>query len=171
MAHREPPPAGAPTPAAVWAALDEVKDPEIPTVSVVELGIVHDVRVDGDTVTVLATPTYVGCPALGVISRAIAQRVAALPGVGAVRVDFVLDPPWTTERISAAGREKLRAFGIAPPPPLITPQPLAGLEAVPRCPFCGSGDTHLENVFGPTACRSIFYCDACKNPFEAVKPV
>lgn len=163
-----PPPAGFPDPALLWAALDEVKDPEIPTVSVVEMGIVTAVEVAGEgEVTVRATPTFVGCPALEVIRQAISRRLSQVPGVRRVQVVFQLDPPWTTDRITPAGREKLKAFGIAPPPPLA----LLDLQVAPPCPYCGSLDTHLENVFGPTACRSIYYCAACRNPFEAMKPV
>lgn len=153
----------------VWAALQDVKDPEIPPVSVVEMGMVSRVALDGGKVLVEATPTFVGCPALEIIRKAIVDRVRAEAGVEAVEVRFVFDPPWTTDRITPAGREKLKSFGIAPPPAYNGG--LLDLEVAPRCPFCGSADTHLENVFGPTACRSIFYCDACRNPFEAMKPV
>lgn len=154
----------------VWAALQEIPDPEIPSVSIVELGIINGVHVSADgRVTVRATPTFVGCPALTLIGGQIRERVAQLAGVADVAVEWEMDPPWTTERITPAGRAKLTEYGIAPPP-----RPGAGLlelTEVPSCPYCGSDDTHMENVFGPTACRSIFYCASCRNPFEAMKPV
>ncbi len=104
------------TPAAVWAALDDVKDPEIPVVSVVELGIVQSVSVDADRVTVAITPTFTGCPALHVMRAEIADRVLAL-GATSVDVPVVLDPPWTSDRIAPAARERMRSIGLAPPPP------------------------------------------------------
>ena len=156
------------TEAAVWAALAAVKDPEIPPISVVELGMVDAVQVAGGRVTVRAVPTYVGCPALAIIRRDIAAGVRSLPGVEAVTVDFVFDPPWSSDRITPAGQEKLKSFGIAPAPRC---SELVLLEEPRPCPYCGSTRTHLENAFGPTACRSIYYCDACRNPFEAIKPI
>lgn len=154
--------------ASIWNALDEVKDPEIPPVSVVEMGIVHQVRVDGDQVTVEATPTFTGCPALDIIRRDIATRLQQLPGVSGVTVRFVLDPPWSSDRITPAGREKLKGFGIAAAPRV---DDFISLEEPRPCPYCGSMRSHLENPFGPTACRSLYYCDDCRNPFEAMKPM
>jgi ring-1,2-phenylacetyl-CoA epoxidase subunit PaaD len=156
--------------AAIWAALQEVKDPEIPTVSVVEMGMVAAVQVDGPQVHVEMTPTFVGCPALEIIREAVCRNVGAVEGVEGVAVRFVFDPPWTSDRITPAGREHLKAFGIAPPTGVTGPG-LISLEEVPPCPYCGSADTHMENLFGPTACRSIYYCDACRQPFEAMKNV
>lgn len=154
---------------AVWDALREIPDPEIPTISIVDLGIINQVTVAGGEVTIEATPTFVGCPALTVIGRQVQERVGALAGVTGVKVNWVMDPPWTTDRITEQGRRRLREFGIAPPGR--TGRDLLELEEVPPCPYCGSGDTHLENLFGPTACRSVFYCEGCKQPFEAMKPV
>jgi ring-1,2-phenylacetyl-CoA epoxidase subunit PaaD len=159
------------TEAAVWAALDGVKDPEIPPVSVVDMGMVSRVVVEGDRVAIDMTPTFVGCPALDIIRRDVSAAVARVDGVAGVEVRFVFDPPWTSERITAQGRERLKTFGIAPP---VRENPAGGLinlEEVPPCPFCGSADTHMENLFGPTACRAIYYCDACRQPFEAMKTV
>ncbi|MDB4898079.1 MAG: paaD [Firmicutes bacterium] len=158
------------TEAAVWAALTDVKDPEIPPVSVVDMGMVSRVVVDGDQVNIDMTPTFVGCPALEIIRRDVAARVAVEPGVGGVAVRFVFDPPWTSERITPQGRERLKTFGIAPPMPE-SAGGLINLAEVPPCPFCSSHDTHMENLFGPTACRAIYYCDACRQPFEAMKTV
>lgn len=169
------------TVAAIWAALEDVKDPEIPPVSVVDMGMVSQVSVGGGQVTVEMTPTFVGCPALGMIRQNVIDRLAQVDGVIATEVRFVFDPPWTSERITPEGRERLRSFGIAPPvvagaglgagPGTGPGLGLLTLEEVPPCPFCGSGDTHMENLFGPTACRAIYYCDGCKQPFEAMKTV
>lgn len=156
--------------AAVWAALGEVRDPEIPPVSVVDMGMVNEVTVEGARVTITMMPTFVGCPALEIIRRDVAARVAQVAGVAEVEVQFTFDPPWTSERITPEGRERLAGFGIAPPVREVL-QGLISLEAVPLCPFCGSPDTHLENHFGPTSCRSIFYCDACRQPFEGIKTI
>jgi ring-1,2-phenylacetyl-CoA epoxidase subunit PaaD len=164
------------TPAAVWAALAEVHDPEIPVISLVDMGMVHQVAVESGTVTVTLLPTFVGCPALAIIREAVIRRVAELPGVEAVTVTFTHDPPWTSDRITPRGRERLKAFGIAPPAGTAGcagdgGTGLLDLLEVPSCPYCGSGNTHLENLFGPTACRSIYYCDDCRQPFEGMKSV
>lgn len=157
-------------PAAVWAALAEVTDPEIPPVSVVDMGMVAQVATDGAHVRIDMTPTFVGCPALELIRRNVITRISQVDGVAGVAVRFVFDPPWTSERITAQGRDRLRSFGIAPPLHEGTGN-LISLAEVPDCPYCGSRQTHLENLFGPTACRSIYYCDACRQPFEAVKTI
>jgi ring-1,2-phenylacetyl-CoA epoxidase subunit PaaD len=155
----------------IWAALAEVADPEIPVVSVVELGVVRDVRVENGSVRVAFTPTFLGCPALEAMRTAIAERIKAL-GAEA-EVDIILDDSWSTDRITPAGREKLRAAGFAPPAPRAPDKPtLVQLQrAVFRCPYCGSGDTRLENIFGPTPCRSIRYCSSCRQPFEQFKTI
>ena len=157
------------TEAAIWAALDDVKDPEIPPVSVVDMGLVTRIISEGGSITVEMTPTFVGCPALAIIRQNVIDRLRQVEGVAEAEVRFVFDPPWTSERITPQGRERLRAFGIAPP--LRESGHLLTLEEVPPCPFCGSGDTHMENLFGPTACRAICYCDSCRQPFEAMKTV
>ncbi|MGH2734578.1 MAG: 1,2-phenylacetyl-CoA epoxidase subunit PaaD [Actinomycetota bacterium] len=157
---------------AVWDALSGVPDPEIPAVSVVEMGMIKKVDVDRDHVAVTVLPTFTGCPAIPVIKDDVAAAVAAVEGVGDVSVDFSFDPPWTTDRISAEGRRKLKEFGLAPPtgegPVLITS---IGLPTHAECPFCGSANTRNENPFGPTPCRALYYCDDCSNPFEQFKPV
>jgi ring-1,2-phenylacetyl-CoA epoxidase subunit PaaD len=157
--------------AAIWAALEQVKDPEIPPVSVVDMGMVAAVTLAGARVTIAMTPTFVGCPALDLIRANVCGQVGALAGVGEVEVRFVFDPPWTSDRITPAGREHLRSFGIAPPVAGPAASGLLVLEEVPPCPYCGSLDTHLEGLFGPTACRSIYYCDHCRQPFEGMKAV
>ena len=157
-------------PRAVMAALDEVADPEIPTVSIVELGMIGAIDVEPDRVRVELLPTFVGCPALEVIRGAVEARLGAfgLP----VDVETSFAPPWTSDRISPAGHEKLRRSGFAPPPHIGSGRSLPMLGDAPvRCPYCGSARTTLENVFGPTQCRSIRHCADCRQPFEAFKPV
>ena len=155
----------------VWAALAEVPDPEIPVISLVDLGVVRDVAVDGDRVTIELTPTFLGCPALDAMRVRMDEAVRSLGGDPDVRV--VLDDSWSTDRITPAGRAKLREAGFAPPAPREAGEPtLVQLQTGAfRCPYCGSSDTHLENLFGPTPCRSIRYCDACKQPFEQFKTI
>ncbi|AMA72827.1 1,2-phenylacetyl-CoA epoxidase subunit PaaD [Aneurinibacillus thermoaerophilus] len=152
---------------AVWEKLQDVKDPEIPAVSMVEMGMIHAVDEQDGVVTVQVLPTFVGCPALDIMRNEIIRQLQTVEGVQEVRVTFVYDPAWTSERISEAGREKLRQFGIAPPP--VNHKP--GDPWQVDCPFCGSPYTTLDNLFGPAACRSILYCKQCKNPFEALKPI
>ena len=155
----------------VWAALEQVEDPEIPVVSVVDLGVVRDVHVDGERVHVEFTPTFLGCPALEVMRSQMARRIAELGAEPEVEV--VIDDSWSTDRITPAGREKLRQAGLAPPAPRAEGAPaLVQLQSgVFRCPYCGSTDTRLENLFGPTPCRSIRYCASCRQPFEQFKTI
>jgi ring-1,2-phenylacetyl-CoA epoxidase subunit PaaD len=154
----------------VWRELAELPDPEIPTVSVVDLGLIRHVEVDEDTVRVEFTPTFLGCPALEVMRDAIADSVRALGAEP--KVDVILDDSWSTDKITPAGREKLRASGFAPPAPrrAATTTTLVELNGTAfRCPYCGSSDTRLENLFGPTPCRSLRYCNGCRQPFEQFK--
>lgn len=153
----------------VWAALAEIPDPEIPVISLVDLGVVKSVEVEDERVRIELTPTFMGCPALErmqVDLRAAVERLG-----GAPEIDVVLDDSWSTDRITPAGREKLRAAGFAPP----TPRRVGGPTLVEltrgafRCPYCGSTETRLENLFGPTPCRSIRYCESCRQPFEQFK--
>jgi ring-1,2-phenylacetyl-CoA epoxidase subunit PaaD len=155
----------------LWRALAEIPDPEIPVISIVDLGVVADVRVEGDRVEVYFTPTFMGCPALDTMRAQIENAIRTLGGQPDVRV--VLDDSWSTDRISAKGHEKLRAAGFAPPAPRQAGAPtLVQLERGPfRCPWCGSTDTRLDNLFGPTPCRSLRYCNACRQPFEQFKTI
>lgn len=167
-------PAGLPASAEeVFDILHEVKDPEVPVIDVVELGIVRSAVVDGDRVTVRVTPTYSGCPATRVIEQEI--RAALLHrGFREVTVETVFNPPWTTDWMDDSAREKLRAYGIAPPgrvPDTVELVPLGGLPRSVACPYCGSGHTGVESEFGSTACKSIHVCHTCRQPFEHFKAI
>jgi ring-1,2-phenylacetyl-CoA epoxidase subunit PaaD len=158
------------TAAEVWSALHEIPDPEIPVISLVDLGVVKSVDIADGRVQIEFTPTFMGCPALDTMQRAMREKVEELGMEAEVRV--VLDDSWSTDHITPAGREKLRAAGFAPP----APRPAGKLELVQlqrgfRCPYCGSVDTRLENIFGPTPCRSIRYCESCRQPFEQFKTI
>jgi ring-1,2-phenylacetyl-CoA epoxidase subunit PaaD len=164
--------------AAVWATLDSVPDPEVPVLSVVELGIVRDVEVDTDGhVTVSITPTYSGCPALQVIEHDIMDALAR-DGWPDARLRTVYSPVWTTDWIGADARRKLEAYGIAAPPGR-APHDAGGDELVPlqrrvppvACPYCGSHATTMRSAFGPTACKAVMYCDQCRQPFELFKAI
>ncbi|HET9276021.1 MAG TPA: 1,2-phenylacetyl-CoA epoxidase subunit PaaD [Gemmatimonadales bacterium] len=153
------------------AALDEVKDPEVPALSVVELGVVREIEAEEGRVTVTLTPTYSGCPAMKMIEDEVRARLARA-GFGEILVRTVYSPPWTTDWIPEAAREKLRAYGIAPPGK-VSAQDLVPIGRATRtvaCPFCGSTDTVLESEFGATACKSLHVCRACHQPFEHFKP-
>ncbi|MGE5274266.1 MAG: 1,2-phenylacetyl-CoA epoxidase subunit PaaD [Verrucomicrobiota bacterium] len=155
----------------VWTALAEVEDPEIPVISLVDLGVIRRVDVDGERVHVEFTPTFLGCPALEVMQAQMTAKIEELGGEADVEV--VADDSWSTDRITPGGREKLRAAGFAPPAPREAGAPkLVQLRSsVFRCPYCGSTETKLENIFGPTPCRSIRYCTSCRQPFEQFKTI
>ena len=159
------------TEADVWEALAAIPDPEIPVISLVDLGVIKDVTVDDGLVQIEFTPTFMGCPALEPMKLAMERKVAELGAEPEVRV--VLDDSWSSDRITPEGREKLRAAGFAPP----SPRPVGKLDLVQlrtgafRCPYCGSTETRLENLFGPTPCRSIRYCASCRQPFEQFKTI
>ena len=156
----------------VWDALRGVMDPEIPAVSVVDMGMIKEVTTDGGKVRVVVLPTFTGCPAISVIIDEVRRAAVSVPQVGEAVVETSFTPPWTTDRITETGRHKLRDFGLAPPsgagPVLITE---IGLPDPAVCPFCGSRDTRNENPFGPTPCRALYYCESCRNPFEQFKEV
>jgi phenylacetate-CoA oxygenase, PaaJ subunit len=163
---------------AVWAALAEVTDPEIPTIGLVDLGVIGGIAFGprpggGERLTVDLLPTFVGCPAVEVMREQIGERLTALGVADEVVVEVSFVEPWTSERITQAGREALRRSGFAPP--------LAGLSfegselltvlPIATCPYCGSRQTTLENPFGPTLCRAIYHCADCRQPFEQFKSV
>lgn len=155
---------------AIREALGRIDDPEMP-ISIVDLGIIAGVTADNGQVTVRITPTFTGCPALEMIHGLIRQELGRIPGVAQVRIETVFDPPWTAERISDAGKLRLREHGIT------TPRPSAGERlvqlgagsAAPVCPYCHSTQTRLDSPFGPTRCRQIHYCPACHNSFEHIR--
>jgi ring-1,2-phenylacetyl-CoA epoxidase subunit PaaD len=155
----------------VREALAEIPDPEIPVLSLVDLGVVRGVEVEGERVRIEFTPTFLGCPALEAMRTAMEEKVRELGAEPEVEV--VLDDSWSTDRITAAGREKLRESGFAPPAPRGAGAPtLVQLTSqVFRCPYCGSTQTRLDNIFGPTPCRSIRYCESCRQPFEQFKTI
>jgi ring-1,2-phenylacetyl-CoA epoxidase subunit PaaD len=162
------------TEADVWEALAEVPDPEIPAVSVVDLGLVHQVALKDGRLRVELLPTFVGCPALELIRSSVAERLAGMAPV--VKVEMTFAEPWTSDRITAEGRRKLRESGFAPPAPPAAGEarPLfatIGVRPTAACPWCGSEDTTLENLFGPTLCRTLFWCNCCHQPFEQFKAV
>jgi ring-1,2-phenylacetyl-CoA epoxidase subunit PaaD len=155
-----------------WAVLDAVPDPEVPAISVRELGIVREVLDHGASLEVVLTPTYSGCPATEVIERSVCEAIDAA-GLGPARVTMRRAPAWTTDWISADGKRKLREYGIAPPGPTAdgtAPIRIVGRRAaaVP-CPRCGSAHTERLSAFGSTACKALWRCIACKEPFEHFK--
>jgi ring-1,2-phenylacetyl-CoA epoxidase subunit PaaD len=154
----------------VYAALMNVKDPEIPTISIVDMGIVTDVTVsDTGDVHVTMTPTFVGCPAIDVMRRD-AEEAVDQAGAASVRVDVTFDTPWTTNRLTEAGRAALLKHGLAPPVEYDTVLDLTVLNNA-GCPYCASHNTTLKSIFGPTLCRSLHYCNNCLQAFESFKPV
>jgi ring-1,2-phenylacetyl-CoA epoxidase subunit PaaD len=155
----------------ILAWLEEVKDPEVPVLSIRELGVLRDVEAEGDDVTVVLTPTYSGCPAMKMMEDDVV-RTLARHGVSNVRVKTVYAPAWTTDWMSDEAKAKLEAYGIAPPGP-------AGADAlVPlrrrapvRCPYCKSLNTVVRSEFGSTACKAILFCNGCRQPFELFKAI
>lgn len=155
----------------VWQALEAVKDPEIPVVSIVEMGMVRGVNVGEGSVCVQFTPTFSGCPALHTI-RADIQATLAPLGLGAVQVDTVISPPWSSGDITPAARHKLEVYGIAPPAPAAGSDGPIALEPAPLpCPRCGSLDTRVTATFGSALCKRMYVCGNCKEPFEGFKSV
>ena len=153
---------------AVREALTHVMDPEIPVISVVDMGIIREVEVTPEGVSVTMTPTFSGCPALDVMRRDIEAAVRGL-GVTQVTVRVDLAPAWSTEAISDEGREKLRRFGLAPPPRLAGDPVAVAFFDLAEYPRCGSTNTTLRNAFGSTLCRMIWYCNECRDAFEQFK--
>jgi len=160
-----------------WQVLDGVMDPEVPAVSLRDLGIVRDVRLCEEVLEVVLTPTYSGCPATEVIEADVLAAITAA-GLGPARVTLQRAPAWTTDWITAQGRERLRAYGIAPPGPVAAGtevplrfMPRAALAPAPECPHCGSPRTERLSAFGSTACKALYRCLACREPFEHFKPL
>ena len=151
------------TPSEVRAALSAVKDPEIPTCSITDLGIVHDVRVAGARIEIDLLPTFAGCPALDVIRDDVEKAARDLDQDAEITVRFVTAPPWTTDRVTEECKRALNGYGISSPVLQI------GRAQHVACPYCGSDNTIEESAFGPTPCRTVRYCNACRNPFEGFK--
>jgi len=160
------------TEAQAWEVLQQVPDPELPAVSVCELGIVREVRAGPDGVKVVVTPTYSGCPATEMIGSAIRE---ALEGAGApgVSIETRLSPAWTSDWITVEARAKLQAYGIAPPQPAVNgqTQPLRFVLPAPPCPRCNAHTTTRLSEFGSTACKALYRCEVCREPFEYFKPI
>ena len=154
-----------------WAVLDGVPDPEVPALSVRDLGIVREVLERDAGLEIVLTPTYSGCPATEVIECSVVEAVAQA-GLGPARVTLRRAPAWTTDWISEAGRRKLADYGIAPPGPVAS-EAARPIRIVPRlaCPRCGSADTERLSAFGSTACKALYRCRACREPFEHFKPI
>lgn len=153
----------------IWGILDKVKDPEIPVISIVEMGIVREVKVDGSNATVILAPTFVGCPALSIIHDEVVLALSEA-GFREIEVRFTYSPPWSSDDLTTQARQKMKDFGLAPPPrhqgliegSLLLPVP---------CPYCNSTNTSRKNMFGPTLCRAIYFCNDCNQPFEQFKPI
>lgn len=154
---------------AILLALQEVKDPEIPAISVVDLGIVTRISVIDNAIHVSITPTFVGCPAIDVMKRDVERALSTL-GASSVLVDVNYDIPWSSNRVSERGRAALLQHGLAPPQPYTVEFELDVLNDT-ACPFCGSRNTTLKSPFGPTLCRSLHYCNSCSQAFEGFKPL
>jgi len=163
---------------AVWAALAEIADPEIPAISLVDLGVIRSFFFEpgesgGERLTVELMPTFVGCPAIDVMRQQIGEQLRDLGLADEVVVQVTFAEPWTSDRITPAGREALRSSGFAPPMTIGSTFGGDSLTVLPiaTCPYCASRNTTLENPFGPTLCRAIYHCADCRQPFEAFKPV
>ena len=149
--------------------LEEVKDPEIPVLSLVDLGVVTSVDIDGDRVLIEITPTFTGCPALEVMKTEILEVLCA-HGVRNPEIRVSYKEPWSSDKITEKGRAAIKKFGLSPPPPASLFTELEVLERA-ECPRCSGTDTELKNVFGATLCRAIHYCNTCREAFEQFKPI
>jgi ring-1,2-phenylacetyl-CoA epoxidase subunit PaaD len=149
--------------------LEDVKDPEIPVLSLNDLGVIKLVTIEGERVSIEMTPTFVGCPALETMQREI-REVLLRNGIFRVDITVTYREPWTSDKISEKGRQALKEFGLAPPPSRELFTDLDVLEHA-SCPRCGQNNTELRNTFGPTLCRSIHYCNDCREAFEQFKPL
>lgn len=154
---------------AIFSALSEIPDPEIPVINIIDLGILRDVKWDGTLCTVTITPTYSGCPAMKMIENDIKIKLKEI-GINNTYVELVYSPAWTTDWINDAAKEKLRAYGIAPPEyTSIDKRILTGEQREVKCPLCGSKTTEMISQFGSTACKALYRCMDCKEPFDYFK--
>jgi ring-1,2-phenylacetyl-CoA epoxidase subunit PaaD len=156
-------------PSVIYKWLEDVKDPEIPVLSLVDLGVITNVEVSEEKVVVEMTPTFVGCPALDIMKEDIASVLKG-HGVQNVEVRVSFATPWTSDRISDKGKTALKSFGLAPPPSMKIIEDLDVLVHA-ACPRCEGTNTEIRNTFGPTLCRSIHYCFDCREAFEQFKPL
>jgi len=153
----------------IWQWLEEVTDPEIPVLTVVDMGVVREVNLQGDKLTVKITPTYSGCPAMNEIEQNIQKKLKE-EGLENVDVQTVISPPWTTDWMTEKGKEKLREYGIAPPEGNSADKSvLFGKPKQVTCPHCKSDDTHMVSQFGSTACKALYKCNSCQEPFDYFK--
>jgi ring-1,2-phenylacetyl-CoA epoxidase subunit PaaD len=155
--------------AQIYTWLEEVKDPEIPVLSLVDLGVITDLQLTDEGVAIEMTPTFVGCPALDMMKNEI-QEVLTKYGITNISINVSFREPWTSDRISEKGKAALKKFGLAPPP---SREVFTDLEVLERavCPRCEGTDTEMKSAFGPTLCRSIHYCNSCREAFEQFKPL
>lgn len=153
----------------ILTLLEDVKDPEIPVLSLVDLGVIRNVVVHEHSVSVEMTPTFVGCPAMDFMKQEVIEKLQSV-GIEKVDVSITFREAWSSDRISEKGKAALKKFGLAPPMPSHLFTDIEMLEQVP-CPRCNGTDTELKNPFGPTLCRSIHYCNSCREAFEQFKPI
>lgn len=153
----------------IYEWLEEVKDPEIPVLSLVDLGVITEVELDGDKVSVELTPTFAGCPAMEVMKNEVIEKLKS-KGIANVSVNISFRIPWSSDFISEKGKKALKQFGLAPPPSNKIFHDLEILENA-TCPRCNGENTELKNPFGPTLCRAIYYCNTCHEAFEQFKPL
>lgn len=151
-------------------ALQDIKDPEIPVISVVEMGMITKLEINGNHVEVTMTPTFAGCPAIHVIQKDIKERLLQIPGVAGVEVIVSYKTRWNSNRISEKGRKAIKEFGLAPPMKHQGEPDLSKLQEA-QCPFCNSTNTTMNSAFGPTLCRATHYCYSCQQSFEQFKPL
>jgi ring-1,2-phenylacetyl-CoA epoxidase subunit PaaD len=152
----------------IWQILEEVPDPEVPVLNLLDLGIIRDVNLNEDEIEVIVTPTYSGCPATSMINMAIRMKLIE-KGFNNIRLTNRLSPAWTTDWMTEEGKQKLKAYGIAPPVYSKNSDELFSKTDEVECPLCGSKHTHLVSQFGSTACKALYQCDDCREPFDYFK--
>ena len=152
----------------IWQILEEVPDPEVPVLNLLDLGIIRDVNLNEDEIEIVVTPTYSGCPATSMINMAIRMKLIE-KGFNNIRLTNRLSPAWTTDWMTEEGKQKLKAYGIAPPVYSKNSDELFSKTDEVECPLCGSKRTHLVSQFGSTACKALYQCDDCREPFDYFK--
>lgn len=152
----------------LWAHLKEVFDPEVPVLSIVDLGIVRDVKISSEGTEIVITPTYTGCPAMKVIEDDITSKLHS-KGITDFKITTVLSPAWTTDWLTEEGKQKLKDFGIAPPEGTADKNVLFGEPKKVHCPHCNSLNTVMKSQFGSTACKALYFCNDCLEPFDYFK--